>query len=117
MRLSGGQAALAAIVWILLAALGGLAAWYLLAAILSVASWMIESPTWRPYGWFQGTLAAVNRFATLVLGAGWLVLVMFMEYDLRRAMSEKRFGRRSAWYAGFFLVTVLLSFGITGALA
>jgi hypothetical protein len=116
-RMTAGQAALAILVWIALAVLAALAAFYLLAAVLSLASWMIESPTWRPYGWFQGTLAAVSRFSTLVLGAVWLFLVMFMEHDLRTASREKRFWRRTGWYVLWLCVTLLGSLAVTYILA
>ncbi|MCB0161652.1 MAG: hypothetical protein KDD83_26125 [Caldilineaceae bacterium] len=116
MRLTAGQAALAIIVWIALAALAVLAGWYLLAAILSMAGWLIESP-WRPYGWSQEILVPLSRFVTLILGAAWLFLVMFMEYDLRRASSEGRFWRRSGWYLLFLVAAIAVALGVTVALA
>lgn len=52
-------------------------------------------------------LSAIDRYATLLLGLIWLVIVLYVEHYLRTAVEAGRLGRRILrvvlWFVGFAL--------------
>ena len=97
--------------WLILATLAGITGWYLLVALLAVAGWLIESP-WRPYAWNSSSLIAINKLSMLILIGMWLMLVVYLEQDLRQARFARRLVGRALVYATVLLAVTAASYGI-----
>jgi len=73
-------------------------------AILALAAWVISKPGLRPTGWTNATLPSINRISVLILGALWLMGILFTENILRSAALEHRLLRQSALLALILLL-------------
>lgn len=86
-------------VWIGLAIAAVWVAFQWNGVVLTLAAWVISKPGLRPTGWTTATLPGINRLSVLILGALWLMGVLFTENLLRAAALEQRLIRQSVLLA------------------
>ena len=98
--------------WLLLAALGVLAAFQLQVTLLHLGIVVVQNPDLRPVGWNTSTITGINRCTLLVLGALWLGLVIYSERYLRDGLEEHRLLGRGARLLLIIVAIYALSAGV-----
>lgn len=98
--------------WLFLAILAAAAAWQLHILLLYFASLLVASP-WRPTGWTTGSVATLSRLSIVIWGSAWLILVMYLEYNLRESLREGLLQRRTTRVGIALLLIIAVGYLIT----
>lgn len=86
-----------------------LAAWRTHYAIIHLTEMLVES-SWRPTDWHRGSVAQVARLSIFMLGAIWLIYVLWLEYALRQSVLGKYLPRLST--INFAILLTITALGI-----
>lgn len=79
-----------------------LAAWWAIVffqvqvLLIALAIFIGQTPALTPPGWHSGQVSGVYRCSTVILGAGWLGLVLFMLHWLQEKAPEGQLWRSGA---------------------
>lgn len=98
--------------WGILAAFAALAAYQVYITLLFLGLLAVENPATRPAGWNTATIYGLSRFLVLVLGALWLLLVLFSEDYLREGARQRQLRARVLRLVLFIGAPYGISYGV-----
>lgn len=82
--------------WLGLAVLGVITAFQLHVTLVFFGLRAVEMEAVNKLGWNTSTIGGLSRFLYLVIGALWLVMVLFLEGYLREGQAQHRLKARTA---------------------
>ena len=99
--------------WGLLTLLAVLVAWQAHVTTIYLGALLIATPALRPTGWNSSTLVGISKLSILGWGSLWLILVYYMEYQLRESLQERRLLQQCTRFALFLLIGLAVAYGLT----
>lgn len=99
--------------WLLLAGLAALTAWQAHITTIYLGALLINNPSLRPSGWSSSTLVGISKLSVLAWGSLWLILVYYLEYQLRESLADRRLLVQCGRFALALLAGFIVAYGLT----